>query len=85
MGAHMKTTIDLPDNLLEEAKRVAARRSTTVKALVESGLRKELRAHTGPATFRLRDASYRGRGLRPEARGLSWEALRELAYAERGG
>jgi hypothetical protein len=81
----MKTTIDLPDNLLEEAKKVAARRSTTVKALVESGLRKELRAHAEAAAFRLRDASFRGRGLRPEARALSWEALRELAYAERGG
>jgi hypothetical protein len=81
----MKTTIDLPDSLLEEAKRVAARRSTTVKALVESGLRKELRARSERATFRLRDASYRGHGLRPEAQGLSWEAQRELAYGERGG
>jgi len=81
----MKTTMDLSDALLDEAKKVAARRSTTVKALVESGLRKELRAHAQRTTFRLRDASFRGRGLRPEARGLSWEALRELAYGERGG
>ena len=85
MASHMKTTIDLPDSLLEQAKRVAARRSTTVKALVESGLRKELRLRSEQAKFELRDASFRGRGLRPEARGLSWEALRELAYGERGG
>jgi hypothetical protein len=81
----MKTTIDLPDRLLEEARKEAARRSTTVKALVEAGLRRELRPSSEEASFRLRDASFRGRGLRPEARGLSWEALRELAYGERGG
>ncbi len=81
----MKTTIDLSDSLLEEAKRVAARRSTTVKALVEAGLRRELRELSAPTAFRLRDVSFRGRGLRPEAESLSWEALRELAYGERGG
>lgn len=85
MASHMKTTIDLSDSLLEEAKKVAARRATTVKALVEAGLRRELRELSAPAAFRLRDASFRGRGLRPEAESLSWEALRELAYGERGG
>jgi len=81
----MKTTIDLPDRLLEEVKNEAARRSTTVKALVEAGLRRELRPRPDEAAFKLRDASFRGRGLRPEARGLPWEALRELAYEKRGG
>jgi hypothetical protein len=36
----MKTTFDLPDPLLNKARRVAAARGTTVKALVEAGLRK---------------------------------------------
>jgi len=34
----MKTTIDLPDEILHRAKIVAARRKTTVKALVIEGL-----------------------------------------------
>ena len=34
----MKTTIELPDELLAEAKAVAARRRTTLKALVEHAL-----------------------------------------------
>ncbi len=85
MVTHMKTTMDLPDSLLAEAKRVAAERSTTVKALVEAGLRKELSARAETDEFRLRDASFQGRGLRPEAQGLSWERLRELAYGHRGG
>ncbi len=39
----MKTTLDLPDDLLIEAKQVAARRRTTLKAIVESALRREIR------------------------------------------
>jgi hypothetical protein len=39
----MKTTLDLPDDLLIEAKTLAARRKTTLKAIVESALRKEIR------------------------------------------
>ena len=39
----MKTTLDLPDDLLMEAKTLAVRRKTTLKALVESALRREIR------------------------------------------
>ena len=38
----MKTTLDLPDDLLIEAKSVAARRHTTLKAMVEHALRREI-------------------------------------------
>jgi hypothetical protein len=38
----MKTTLDLPDDLLIEAKTMAARRKTTLKAIVEKALRREL-------------------------------------------
>jgi len=39
----MKTTLDLPDDLLMEAKSLAVRRRTTLKAIVESALRREIR------------------------------------------
>jgi hypothetical protein len=39
----MKTTIDLPDELLMEAKTLAVRRKTTLKALIEGALRREIR------------------------------------------
>ena len=80
----MKTTIDLPEPLLEEARRAAAARETTVKALVESGLRRELKEMAKAPRFRLRESSFKGRGLRPEIAGASWETIRELAYGERG-
>ncbi len=38
----MKTTIDLPDDLLEQTKIAAARRRTTIKKLVIEGLTKVL-------------------------------------------
>ena len=81
----MKTTFDLPDTLLKEARRVAAARATTVKELVETGLRRELRERSRAAVFELRDASFGGRGLRPEVESASWDRLRELANGGRDG
>jgi hypothetical protein len=40
----MKTTVDLPDDLMIEVKKAAAERRTTIRALVERGLRRELQS-----------------------------------------
>jgi hypothetical protein len=40
----VKTTVEIQDELLIEAKKHAAERRTTVRALIESGLRHELGA-----------------------------------------
>jgi hypothetical protein len=45
----MKTTIELPDALAAEAKRVAAARGTTLRELVVTGLRRELAEQRGTA------------------------------------
>lgn len=39
----MKTTVELPDDLLKAAKKRAAETRTTLRELVERGLRRELR------------------------------------------
>jgi hypothetical protein len=39
MGSHMKTTLDLADPLFHAAKTMAAEQQTTLRALVEEGLR----------------------------------------------
>lgn len=84
MGSHMKTTIEIADPLLRQAKRVAARERTTVRALVEQGLRRELAERGRGGAFRLRQVTFRGNGLQP---GLdySWQRLTALAYEGRGG
>lgn len=43
---HMKTTLELPDELLAEAKSVALRRRTTLKALFTRALERELRGES---------------------------------------
>lgn len=42
MVTHMKTTLELPDDLLIKAKQVAAERRTTLKEMVTHSLRREI-------------------------------------------
>jgi hypothetical protein len=82
----MKTTVEISDSLLEEARKLAAREGTTLKALIEQGLRAvvaERRQRVG--AFRLRKASFKGDGLQPGVAGAAWERIREMAYEGRGG
>lgn len=81
----MKTTIDIPEPLLDEARRAAEREGTTLRALVETGLRRVLadRKEKGGG-FKLRDASFRGEGLQPGVVDGSWEGLRDAIYDGRG-
>ena len=46
----MKTTIDLPDELFVAVKRRAAEDRSTVRAIVERGLRQQLRRPKGGGT-----------------------------------
>jgi hypothetical protein len=85
MGAHMKTTIDIADPLFLEAKRLAEREGTTLKALVETGLREVLAGQQRRARpFTLRRTTFKGKGLRRELEGAHWQQMRELAYEGRG-
>ena len=84
MVTHMKTTIDIADALLVEAKTVAAREGTTLRELVEQGLREALGKRRRTAQFKLRDASVDGHGLQPGIREGDWEQVRDLIYEGRG-
>ena len=82
----MKTTIDIADALLLEAKVLAAERQTTLRAVVEEALRDALsRAREGPPAGPARMRTFGGRGLQP---GISWDdfgAVIDMAYDGRGG
>ncbi len=79
MASHMKTTIHVADALLLRGKAVAAREGTTLRALVEEGLRLALARRERQQAFELRDGAVQGEGLQREQ---SWALRRELAYDE---
>ena len=81
----MKTTLEISDPLLREARKLAARDRTTLRALVEQGLRRVVAEKQQRNTFKLRKASFKGRGLRPELQDAAWERVRDIAYEGRGG
>lgn len=86
MVTHMKTTIEISDPLLERAKRLAARDSTTLRELVEAGLRHVVAERAARAEpFQLRDARVEGQGLSPEFAGATWDEIRRASYEGRGG
>ncbi len=80
MASNMKTTVDIPDALLREAKAVAARESTTLKALIAEGLRWALGRRNRVQPFRLRRGAFRGRGVQKGIREGDWAQIRELLY-----
>ncbi len=78
----MKTTVELPDALLEEAKRFAAQQGLTLKQLFEMGLRQTIAAQKPSKPFRLRKHTVGGNGLVED---LEWPEIRERIYEGRGG
>ncbi len=87
MASHMKTTIQIADSLFEDARRVAQEERTTLRALVEEGLRGVIleRRRRRKQGFRLRKATFKGRGLQPRLAGAAWDQILGLSYEERGG
>jgi hypothetical protein len=81
----MKTTIEISDSLLEEAKKLAAKEGTTVRAFVEQGLRRIVTERKSKGVFRLRKASFKGKGLQTRVEDGSWKRIRERIYQGRGG
>jgi hypothetical protein len=82
----MKTTIELPDDLLERGKAVARRENSTLKALIEEGLRLALRerarARKRAAPFAVQ--AFHGDGLSPEFADAGWERIRDEICRDRG-
>jgi hypothetical protein len=81
----MKTTVQIPDSLFKEAQKVAREERTTMKALIEAGLRRVISEHRQRERFKLRRATFKGRGLQPDFEGAAWDKLRDTSYEGRGG
>lgn len=84
MVTHMKTTVDISDDLMLRAKQAAVTSGTSVRRLIEQGLREVLARHGAEPTKRVNPVTFRGNGLRAEFRGRGWDAVRDAIYEERG-
>jgi hypothetical protein len=82
----MKTTIEIQSELLRKAKETARKEGTTLRALVEEGLRSVLGSRGKPRRkrkFRMR--TFRGNGLQPGIDFSNWEQMRSIIYEGHGG
>jgi hypothetical protein len=80
----MKTTVEISDSLLREVRRLAAREGVTLRTLVERGLHRVVAETKHGPPFKLRRASFKGKGQQAGLRNASWDRLRELTYEGRG-
>ena len=80
----MKTTVEITDGLLEEARKAAEQERTSVRALIAHTDRKVLATRKRPSRFKLRKATYKGRGLQAPLTEASWERIRDMTYEGRG-
>ena len=83
---NMKTTIDIPDSLLIETRRIAERRGTTIKTIVESALRSFLESQKrAKQMFTLQSGSFKGHGLQEGLKEGDWNHVLSSSYQGRGG
>lgn len=81
---HMKTTIDIANDLLLRSKRLARQHGITLRDLVEEGLHETLARHERREPFRFRPVTVKGKGLSPEAQTEGWSGIRQAIYRGRG-
>lgn len=80
----MKTTIDISDSILRQAKQLAREQNVTLRSLTEEGLKKVIAERSSRGPNRVSPVTFRGEGLSPEFQGATWAEVREAAYAGRG-
>jgi len=82
---HMKTTIEIADDLLERAQRLAQHEKTTLRALTEQGLRLVLKEKEGkPIQWQWKPVIVRGKGMISDFQNAGWARVRDEIYGGRG-
>lgn len=80
----MKTTIDISDSILLEAKQLAREQNVTLRSLTEEGLRKVIEERSARRPCQVHPVTFQGEGLSQEFQGASWAQIRDAAYEGRG-
>lgn len=82
----MKTTVDIPDVLLDRLRARAAKERTSMRDLIAAALHEFLGAGGRRAKpFILRDESWGSGGLQPGIREGDWRQVLDIVYEGRGG
>jgi len=78
----MRTTIDIPSELLKELKKRAADERTSIRDLVIKSVTATLAGRGVPRKkFRLRDGRIKGDGLCADLTHADWQTIQALSYA----
>lgn len=80
MANIVKTTLDIRDELLERAKRLAKREGQPLRAVVEEGLRLVLSASEERSAYVLEDFSVGDPDAPDPLESLTWQDLRQEIY-----
>jgi hypothetical protein len=80
MVTHMKTTIEIADDLLERLKRKARREKKTVRQVVDEALRRQIDSSADEKPFRYRPYTVKGKGLQAGIAEGNWEQVRDLIH-----
>ncbi len=78
----MKTTIEIDDELLEQAKKLGRETGRPLRAVVEEGLRTVLFAKKLRPNYRLRDFSVGSENSPDPLENYSWPELRDIIYGD---
>lgn len=73
----MKTTVEIAEDLFARTREVAQREGTTLRALIEEGLRVVLAQREQKSSYQWPDLSVGGEGLTPGVEEGAWEPLRD--------
>jgi len=76
----MKTTLDIKDDLLIRAKKLAKRTGRPLRAVVEESLRRTLSQAEQQASYELPDVSFGDANANDPLESLTWQDLRQEIY-----
>ncbi len=83
----MKSTVEIPDPIMQRLREIAAKEGMTLDALIVTALTQFVSPPRGGNRQRLKleDRSVGGSGLQPGVDLSDWSSMRDFAYDRRGG
>jgi predicted transcriptional regulator len=78
----MKTTVDISDDLLRRSQRIAKNEHTTLRAILEEGIRLVLKTRQAKRQAVFKFPTFGEGGLSDEFRHAGWNQVRDAIYRD---